>query len=367
MLNRKTDVVIVGAGIAGLVLSYLLHREGTDHIVLDRQGGAAAPALAETLPPAALPLLKKLGLLELFESTALQKTYGYHSCWGNTAIADHNFFFHRPYQYGLKINKQAIVAALMQQQQAYILPVDHLIAAEPSGDSILITAEKKQQPFAVQAKLAADATGRRRTLLNRLGIASLAYDELAAFTCHLPRVKHPAIKHSVYIESFEEGWGIVSALSETMNVCTLFTVKESPVLPLLKQYNNWQDILAGTQYLQYFLTADSNTKVKGAAANSSIAAEISGTGWLALGDAAISFDPLSSHGVTNAVYTAQEAAKAICSYTRRENMQAVTSYSHNISAIFNAYLQTKEQLYRNEKRFPQSSFWQQMAAPLINS
>ena len=73
----KTDVIIVGSGIAGLVLSVLLKRKQIPHVVLDRVHKQKVMALAETLPPSAMPFLEELELLSLFQEAAIRKTYGY--------------------------------------------------------------------------------------------------------------------------------------------------------------------------------------------------------------------------------------------------------------------------------------------------
>ena len=78
-----TEVVIFGKGIAGLILSFLLSRNNIKHVIIDRSGEVKTFGYGETLPPSALPLLPRLGLLQLFEENSYRKTFGYHSCWGS--------------------------------------------------------------------------------------------------------------------------------------------------------------------------------------------------------------------------------------------------------------------------------------------
>jgi flavin-dependent dehydrogenase len=174
--------------------------------------------------------------------------------------------------------------------------------------------ENNKQPVTIKGKIIADATGRNRSVLNVPGIATVDYDSLVAFSCHICCFKHPKLVHSAYVEAYETGWGIVSAKSETENVMTLFTNKSNAIQQQLQQYRNWPAILAGTAYLKDFLPATANSKITGAKAGSSRAQAIAGKNWLAVGDAAFAFDPLSSHGITNAIYAAQKAATAIEAY-----------------------------------------------------
>lgn len=355
MIN--TDVIITGGGITGLVLSCLLEQKGIDHVVLMRREKTTDFALAETLPPSALPLLRKLNLLDLFERTAVQKTYGYHSLWGKPVVNDNNFFFHRPYQYGLKINKQAIIQELEAQQKKHVMLTGKDMLLQYETGNVGVATELDSGLTTINGKLIADATGRKRAVLNKMGIASTDHDHLIAFSCHLRYMRHPKLVHGVFIETFPEGWGIVSRLDETKNVMTLFTHINNPVQPQLKNYAHWQDVLAGTIYLKAFLSEKALTAVKGGKANSSKANVLAGKNWLAAGDAAISFDPLSSHGITNAIYTAEAAAHAIDGYLVQGHKDALTQYDKALTEIFEQYLQTKNVLYRAERRWTESVFW----------
>lgn len=351
----KTGVIIIGAGFAGLTLSHLLQGKGIEHVLLQRRGPQPGLALAETLPPSCLAYLQKLNLLDLFERHAIGQTRGYHSIWGQERVADTNFFFHRPFQYGLKIDKRAILAALAQQQAPHLLTYDKHLQVHCAADAAGVDFTVDGQSHSLSGQLLVDASGRNRMVLKQLGIDADDFDDLLAFSCHLPRVNHPALTHSVFIETFAAGWGIVSALNEQENVMTLFSGQSRG--PLGK-YTGWAEALAGTRYLRDFLSGDAATRVHGARANSSKAQTLAGPRWLALGDAAMSFDPLSSHGISNALYTARQAGEAIERFLKQGDAHALPEYAASLSAIFGQYLRGKNQLYANERRWAYAPFWQ---------
>ena len=207
----------------------------------------------------------------------------------------------------------------------------------------------------ILGKIFVDATGRNRALLKKLGVSNTSYDNLLSFSCHILKLKHPELVHEVYVESFENGWGIVSALNETQNVCSIFTAKGSSIHKELTRYEHWKDILSSTKYLKDFLTSEEDVKVIGGNSNSSKAEQISRSNWLALGDAAIAFDPLSSHGITNAIYTAMIAIDVIAENLDGRNM--LEQYNETLNLIFNQYLQSKNQLYLSETRWKDAPFW----------
>lgn len=362
----QTDVLILGKGIAGLTLGFLLKQKGIDCILLDRVDKRKSFALAETLPPSAMPLLQELGIMPIFEKHAIQKTFGYHSSWGNEQIADHNFFHHPQYKNGLKINKQAIIDDLSTRLNTSCFPYDYLETISLTATDVTISVRHEKVSTTIKSQLIIDATGRNRVLIKAFNIPIETHDSLLAFGCHLPKIKHPKLVHEVFVESFEHGWGIVSGLNATTNVCTLFTHKGSAIQKELRNYNTWKSIVSETNYLKDFLVAVDAVKIHGTKANSSKPAQLSGKNWLTIGDAALAFDPLSSHGITNTIYTTKIAALAIEKYLSGEEMYKFQDYANTLTSIFDAYLQTKHTLYSSEKRWENSTFWEVLSTPKSN-
>ncbi len=340
----KTDVVIVGSGISGLILSILLKEKRIDHVVLNRMENRKTLELPETIPPSTLVLLESLNLLELFSKSS-SKTFGYHSLWHANAITNDNFFHHNPYKYGLKLNKRKLLSDLEALINDFLMPFDNLIDINQSDQNVSVELESNHTLQKVSGRIIVDATGRNRAVLKHLGIATTTFDNQVALSCHLPYFKHPRLIHPIFTETFEGGWGIVSPLNEQINGMTLYTEKGSPVLTQLKDYRNWAAVLSETQLLKDFLTDDLNRKVVGGNANSSRASQITGPHWLAIGDAAIAFDPLSSHGNSNAIYCAHSAAHEIQSYLNNDENPSFENYENTIGQVFDAYLRQKAKLY----------------------
>ncbi|GAB5418249.1 MAG: NAD(P)/FAD-dependent oxidoreductase [Crocinitomicaceae bacterium] len=341
MANSTTDVVIVGSGISGLVLSKLLKEQQIDHVVLQRVEQRKALELPETLPPSTLVLLESLNLLELFSKSS-SKTFGYHSLWKSEVLQTDTFFNHNPYKYGLKLNKTQLLQDLQSIVSDHMVSFHNLTELERTNKSVTITVETESEEHTIHGKILVDATGRNRAMVKQLGILSESFDDQIALSCHLPYFKHPKLVHPIFVESFEHGWGIVSPLNNATNAMTLYTQKGSPLLPDLKAYSNWENLLANTKILKDFLSDNPDQKVFGGNANSSRAAQITGPNWLAIGDAAIAFDPLSSHGVSNAIYCASAAAKAIDSEDR---LGGIVSYGDTLSQVFEMYLKQREVKY----------------------
>jgi flavin-dependent dehydrogenase len=77
---------------------------------------------------------------------------------------------------------------------------------------------------------------------------------------------------------------------------------------------------------------------------------VTGDGWLAVGDAATALDPLSSHGLGNALAQAIEAASAIVS-------GSFARYERMVDTMWESYVRVRHATYALEQRWPHSPFW----------
>ncbi|WP_431166430.1 NAD(P)/FAD-dependent oxidoreductase [Tenacibaculum halocynthiae] len=335
--HLKTKVLIVGKGVSGLILCYLLEKKGIECILLNKEVNTSATILAETIPPSTLSLLKNIDLLNLFEECA-SKTYGYQSIWNNIFHSE-DFFKHNPFKYGLKLNKRKIISELEKKVKSRIINYNQLKNITSTTTSVSLN----KTTYSIHSELIIDATGRNRAVLNFFKIPIVSYDNNIAFICYLPKTKE-SLKYGFFTETFENGWGTISDLNETTRIMTLYSSKNNNFHKKLKSFSNWHEILFNTQILKkHLLTGD--FKVTGRLANSSIPQKIVGDNWLSIGDAAMAFDPISSHGISNAIFCASKASESIDNLITKNNATSFNKYQETINAVFNEYYNVKEKLY----------------------
>ena len=82
----------------------------------------------------------------------------------------------------------------------------------------------------------------------------------------------------------------------------------------------------------------------------------SGAGWLAVGDAALAFDPLSSHGIANALDHGRRAAASIAAQLAGDR-SSLDTFARDLQREYAAYRTTRASYYRLEARWPDSAFW----------
>lgn len=338
----KTNVLIVGKGISGILLSVLLKKHGISSIVLNKTTTSAPIILAETIPPSTLTLLKDCKLLDTFEKTAT-KTYGYQSIWNNEFV-DQSFFAMNPFKYGLKIEKNKLLKELSSEVQDQIIGYNKLVQLTLNTDTVITQVKEGKKELQIESDLIVDATGRKRQVLKHAGISSINYDDTLAFICYLPKTG-PDLKYGFFTEAFAGAWGTLSDLNETTRILSLYASKKNKLHQSFRDYSQWRKILAQTKVLKLALPEQGNFKVYGKQANSSVPSKIAFNNILSIGDAAIAFDPISSHGISNAIYTAKEASTTIKKYLIGD-VNSFSEYEENMYNIFNEYLKQKEKLYQ---------------------
>ena len=97
------------------------------------------------------------------------------------------------------------------------------------------------------------------------------------------------------------------------------------------------------------------------AANSSRLDRVSGRGWLAVGDAAMAFDPLSSQGLMHALASGMRAGEALNGCLAGE-AAAMGEYDRKANEVFREYSRLRGVYYGREQRWPQSVFWRRRHA-----
>lgn len=81
-----------------------------------------------------------------------------------------------------------------------------------------------------------------------------------------------------------------------------------------------------------------------------------GAGWLAVGDAALARDPLSSSGIDFALASA-ELARATLVAAQSGDEDAIARYAAAIARDFDAYRALRAQFYGLERRWRAAPFW----------
>ena len=95
-------------------------------------------------------------------------------------------------------------------------------------------------------------------------------------------------------------------------------------------------------------------------AETALAARLAGDDWLAVGDAAASFDPLSSQGLATAVLMGSRAGDAIA---HSDRATAIEAWAEAYAMLVAEHADLRTHYARLERRWPNSAFWRRRQEP----
>jgi flavin-dependent dehydrogenase len=360
-VELTADVVVVGAGPAGAATALMLapfHRT----LLLDRAAlDETAPPVArigESLPAAARRLLRDMGLWESFHGQGHTPRYAARSLWGgpDPVSADS---IRDPDGPGWHLDRVRFDAWLRQHAigrgAAMVTParVTHLL---DTSNRWRLTAIRHGRPLTITARFVVDAGGRAAPLVRLLGGRSQPQDRLVCSWIH--GCARGDAGTTVTIAE-QNGWWYTAPLPGGRRVLAFHTDADLPVTKGLVGGAALLNHARGQPYLAGLL-AELEFRPDGAggycAANSRWIEAASGPGWLAVGDAALACDPLSSQGLFNALYSGLMAANAL----RRAlagDIHALADYQHIIGRVVDAYRHHLSAWYCLESRWPTLPFW----------
>ena len=352
------DVLIVGAGPAGAIAA--LNLASTRQVMVVDRRVAPIARIGESLPPAARRLLSDMGLWDDFLREGHAACYGNRSLW-NGRNAEHDFL-RDPDGQGWHLDRARFESWLQQHavsRGAALLTATTLASAITIKDGWQVTLDTATGCVEAQAGVLIDATGRAATLGKRLGARRRHHDQLVCLWLY-GRDLQSAVDSRSQIEAVEDGWWYTASIPGQRRVLAFHTDSDLPISRALRNASTLLQAAKSTMEIAAQLDATgfvADADIVTTAAHSATLQPITGDRWCAAGDAAISFDPLSSQGLFNAMYTGLAAALA-CDRRLSGELNAFDDYHNDLRRIETAYLRRLDFWYGQEKRWPDSPFWQ---------
>lgn len=316
-------VAIVGAGPAGCAAAVELRRLGAEVVLLsDGRDG-----VGEQMPPEARPLLQQLGLLPL---DGHLDCVGVRAAWQTQTLSHQDFIF-RPFGNGWLLDRRAFGAQLRQ------LAVDAgAVLRQPVR--LLTVARSRDWRLCVQGDEVAcdwiiDASGRHAAVALRLGIRRRRFDRQFAIVGWLQTEADDA-DATLTVEGSAGGWWYTARLPHRRRVAAFITSDQPDLIA-------WEQRLRGTQHIAPLLR---DYRCCGPLivrpAGSSMLERSAGSGWIAIGDAAASYDPLASRGLVAALESGMAAAALVAASSER-----LAAYHSDLEQRFVRYLEERNRLY----------------------
>lgn len=372
--HHAVDITIIGGGVAGCIAAIAL-APFYSVVVIDKLT-EPNERIGECLAPAARRILRQLNLLDGFDQPDLRthqpwnvQNYGTQSYWGSeqVQVVDH---LRNPDGFGWQLNRQGFEVYLRESavnRGVTCLWGTKLHRAQYEAlrwqltvQSVDETTEQSQQ--LITAKFVIDASGRQSHFAKKLGIQRQPFDQLIA--CWATLTTADENKMST-ISASENGWWYSSPLPNNKRVLAFQTDSDLIDRTAIKQQAHFLDLAAANPAISNILQRqEGSINYHGTvAANSTLLDAVVGQQWVALGDAAISFDPLSSQGMFNAMANAMQLTELLVGSQLIERADAQrmqqfnTMYSEQIHQVWTHYLYHKKVFYGQEQRWKDAEFW----------
>jgi flavin-dependent dehydrogenase len=351
----RFDVAIIGAGPAGSLLGMLLARRSC-RVALFDQSPPGAFCIGETLPPQATATLSDLALLDGFRSSTHLPAPGIVSVWGGQEPVVNDFFLSSAGN-GWHIDRPAFNGMLRDAASA----AGATLFARTSVASIsrISTGWEIQtggSSRSIECRFLVDAGGRRRTvppLTSEKLPSRRTYDRLISIVASNPA--GPQASTYTLIEAVEEGW-FYTALVPGGNYVVTFNTDAD--LFASRRADAKQFLDAQLRQAPWTQARTNRFPCRNAifSAGSSCRDRVFCLNWLAVGDAARSYDPLSGLGLMNAMQMAIEAAPCILD-ALAGRLEPFRAFESEHQQAFIQYRRAYAEYYGMERRWPASPFW----------
>lgn len=372
-MTTRFDAAIVGGGPAGATVALCLARRGWK-VCLFEATRFDGERYGETLPPEINPLLRELGVFDEFRALEPLESPGIVSTWGGPpSQQDYLCNRHGPgwhvdrNRFDQMLCRQAAAAGAEWFEGCRALPnrppsgcgqVDTFDAGDDAGDiGGNIGSNVGRNPAGwwsvgnVTARVLVDAAGRNGLHIGQREIRETE-DRLLAIVLRLIHPGGALPDQRTYVETTPDGWWYSAPLPQGGTIamfftdCDLYTREGIALEEQLSQASLTRGRMLGAEAVA----------ARTVYASSSCRKTVAGEAWLAAGDSASSYDPLSGMGILKALRQGTNAAIAVDGFLRGET-GLLADYAALIRREFDAYVLERRAHYATERRWTGREFW----------
>lgn len=365
MSESSYDVAIIGGGPAGAATAISLRQHAPAlSVLLIEASSYDTHRIGETLPPPTRSLLEHLHLWKDFGNLGAREVFATNAIWGAAKPVSNEFFL-APANTGWHVERTAFDAMLAnaaQHRGAELRRGSAVRSLDWSGrDWKLRLADGSM----VGARFIVDATGGSAVFARRLGARITTVDRLIGITKFF---QSSSKEPGVLVEAFEHGWWYTAGLPNGKRITGCITDADLARQMRLSDSEEWPRRLAATSHVRAFTAGSkpcSPLIIRSTATQ--LLKPLVTERWLAVGDAAARFDPLSSQGVLKALRSGIFASYAIGDWLSRADNAGLRRYDRFVNEEFKSYCAARGKYYREEQRWPDSEFWARRHQPLPKS
>jgi flavin-dependent dehydrogenase len=321
----------------------------------------------ETVSPNIKFVLSYLGLWKEFLDDEHLPSAGNLSNWGDEKIKENNFIFH-PNSNGWHLDRSKFDSMLLNAAKAqgvsYFNSKVESIQNFRSRTTINLKNQNKSMiPDFIHSDFVIDATGRKSWYSRSRGVRKNIFDNLCGYICFFSSPENDSDLDSMtLIESVSNGWWYSALLPKNIRVVSFFTNSNLADAKYMKTFSGWRKAMTqNTHHVRLSIDKYNYRRTSGPhimMSNSSMLERVVGGNWLAVGDAAATYDPLSSRGIFTAINNGIKASDITIKYLNGKG-RCLGDYNNSVIIDYNRYLRQRLHYYKLENRWSNSPFWKQ--------
>ena len=360
--TKHTDVLIIGAGPGGASMALSLLNYSNYSVALVEQTDFNQTRVGEHVSASIFDLISYLKINKSdFEDQSFIAVHATKTYWGSKQPNITNSIFTTD-EATFQLDREKFDLKLIEvasDRGATIYPRSKCTQYKQLEDKTweVNVNHQTQGQFTISANYLVDASGRTGNVCRQVGVPSKKYDSLMGVGLFLERDKNTSGFEQT-IETTQWGWWYTACLPANKVIATFFTDADIISKNKLHRIENWSKHLQSSHYIKELLSGSrSSTKelwVRNAQTQISDTTNLDR--FLAIGDAAVSFDPLSSMGIGFSISSAFHAAKHIENELGQKRFTKAI-FQQDIIRTFDQYLHLRKRYYQEEKRWANSTFW----------
>jgi flavin-dependent dehydrogenase len=317
-MPRSVDIAVLGGGPAGSAVAIRSAQLGHKVCVIERSCGPGHSRFSQSLAPSILPLFDLLGVRDAVEAAGFPRSPGVLALWGDNSPHFRNFEDGS----GFHIERgafDAILRSAATRLGAVVLLRASVLAVERTPERLgawtvrLAMGPKREE---IRARILVDASGRRPAV------------PVARTRCSQPLIAilgnwraQNTGKHSI-IEAGTNRWYWAGPRRDGTLTAAVFLDPRSRLLAKSDKLTEaYRSLIGESQMLRELISELLPPVIACDAASRSVSDPLD-SDLIRVGEAAATFDPLSSQGVQNALTAGLQAAVVVNTRLRRPDRAA---------------------------------------------
>jgi len=356
--DLEFDLIIIGGGPAGSAAALALLNNTTMKVGIIESTDYDNMRVGESVSPGIMPLLRYLKIENEFFATKHIPSHGIDAAWGSNRILSRNFLF-TGQGIGWHLDRQMfdrMMGEVVKKRNGFLITQTKLLNNYEDKNWNLLAESNDGNKMHMRANFVIDASGKSASFARSLGTKWQMFDNLVGVVGVYDMGVEENTQHATLIESAPDGWWYATPIPDNKKIIVFMTDSDIAKTTKIQKLENWNVELEKTVHINAVKKGRLIVPPRIFPAYSQVIKDTAFKNWIPTGDAASSFDPLSSMGIGYAmlsgIHAAQVAYKVLTS-----DGNFLPLYINDTIRNFYQYLQNRRRFYRYEKRWSKNPFW----------